>query len=89
MKTYYAIKHKKYGLLGISVTPNGDDAEFCNSTSVEFTPDNEHPWLTQDLKVLKDIIENPVPWYNSGTDRPSYSYKINDVKIIEINIDIS
>lgn len=84
--TYYALKHKKYGLLGISVSYNGDDAEFCNAYAAEFTADKENPWLTNDKETAIFLRENRAPWYNSGVSRPENPFKKEDVEIVEVEI---
>ena len=84
--TYYALRHKKYGLLGVSVTPNGDDAEFCNPASVEFSSQEENPWLTNCHETAISLRENRMPWYNSCMERPENPYKKADIEIIEVEI---
>jgi hypothetical protein len=82
MKTiYYAVKHKKYGLLGIESTSN-----VCNSCTICFTKSSDHPWLTNNLKKLNHILKHPTPWYNSSIDEPMHSYKREDLEIIEVSI---
>ena len=84
---YYALRHKKFGLLGISVTSNGN-AEFCNQYSAEFTPDDENPWLTNDKENAINLLENRTPWYNSSVYHPENPYKKKDLEIVDCEVKI-
>jgi hypothetical protein len=85
---YYALKHKKYGLLGISVSSNGDDAEFCNPSTVTLDWGNDEIWLTKDKNAVEKVLDGEgVPWYNSDISRPELgSLKSKDIEIVEVEI---
>ena len=89
---YYALRHiPSMTLLGISVSSNGDDAEFCNSLSVEFdTHHDDTPWITNRKGLIERLISDPVGWYNSDIDQPELpKHLMGKVEIIEFDIPIS
>jgi len=85
---HYALKHKKYGLLGVSISSNGDDAEFCNESTVSLSNDEENPWLSSNKANVDKVLDGKgVPWYNSDMNTPQLSmFKSKDIEIIEMEI---
>lgn len=86
---YYTLKQISTGFYPYtSITPNGDDAEFCNSTTVDlyFTEAPDVLWLAKEVPNIAKMIE--VGWYNSSIETPriSASVKITDLEIVEVNI---
>jgi hypothetical protein len=86
---YYALRHiPSKTLIGISVSSNGDNPEFCNAVSVEFdTHYNHTPWITNSKELIERLISDPIGWYNSGTEQPELpKHLIGKVEIIEFDI---
>jgi hypothetical protein len=85
---HYALKHNKYGLLGVSVSSNGDDAEFCNESTVTLSTHEENPWLSSNKTNVDKVLDGEgVPWYNSDMNHPELgSLKAKDIEIIEVEI---
>lgn len=86
--TYYALKHDKHGLLGISVSSNEDDSEFCNPTTVSLEYGQEVVWITSNKKNAEEVIDGKgIPWYNSSIERPQLgSLKSKNIEVVEIKI---
>lgn len=77
MSKLYAIQHVPSGeLLGLSVRSNGDDAEFCGDCTVELERYGESVWATTKLRQAQIVMEETIPWYNSGLDQPSLTRKL-------------
>lgn len=86
---YYTLKQISTGFYPeMSITANGDDAEFCNSTTVDlyFTETPDVLWLVKAMPDIKAMKE--VGWYNSCQETPRISdrVKITDLEIIEVNV---
>ena len=80
MNTLYALRHNKTGrLMTFTVRANGDDAEFCNSTTVEleepgYDTHNGIIWTTPSKVKADNAAVVNTPWYNSDTDSPMNRY---------------
>lgn len=69
---FYVIRHRMQDVyVGISISSNGD-AEFCNSTTVEFEVNQDKPHLFTDTTIIDKIFDGSYQceWYNSSTDSP-------------------
>ena len=84
----YGLTHSKHGLLGLCIYPNGDNAEFCNSTTV--TLEKWYPgqalYLVSDQDIALSVIDNPPEWYNSTVECPRHDYPSRDLHIYEIEV---
>lgn len=75
-------KSKKY--LGISITPNGDDAEFCNSTTVSLCS-WEPPHAFASRANAEKCLKEQVDWFNSSPQCPMQKdYDLENCEIIEV-----
>lgn len=85
---YFGLKHKKEGILGVHIVSNGDDAEFCNETSVYFSSYEQVPWLIKKKDYIEDVLKGEhVAWYNSSIEKPeNSSFKIKDLEMYEVEI---
>lgn len=83
----YALRHTSTGqYLTVSVTSNGDDAEFCNSYSAEFDTVSgtmEPIWVTQDRAHAEAAMNTDTPWYNSCVTYPQNQY-VGKLEIVEL-----
>ena len=68
---FYGIKYNG-NLLGLSVSPNHPDEDFCNSYVATLVVEDS-PWLTPYEDIAKMVISGKVPWYNSSMDQPQFS----------------
>lgn len=85
----YAIKHIPSGkFLSISVCSNGDDAEFCNDTTVQFELGSMYGvfWSTSDYSLAQKVIRESVPWYNSGIEQPMHKFPAGSLEIVTFNM---
>lgn len=77
MKTniiFYGIKDTANDeLLGVSTRSNGDDAEFCNESTVEFSIYEDMPWLTKNREDVERALAQDINWYNSSTSCPCWN----------------
>ena len=81
MLTYYGIKHRTEGVLGISCESVDDsifaDISLCTGRTA---------WLIQD-KIKAEIVRDlDVAWYNSEVERPSNRFNPNDLEIFEVEL---
>lgn len=74
--------------LGFSETSNGDDAEFCNPTSVELEENSDRVWLVKDRKDAEKAMVTETPWYNSCYQNPENPFlkKQDKLAIFEVEI---
>ena len=81
MLTYYGIKHKTKGVLGISCFPV-DDSIFAD---ISLCP-GRTAWLTQDKIKAEIVRDSNVPYYDSEVERPSNPFNPNDLEIFEVEL---
>lgn len=82
----YALRHLPTGmLLSISVRGNGDDADFCNDTSVEFelASGDDIIWTTPSIKDALAALVEDTPWYNSTTSSPQNPFA-GELELVEL-----
>jgi hypothetical protein len=90
MNTLYALRHIKTGrLMTFTIRPNGDDAEFCNSTTVELelpshASHNDIIWVTPSKYKADNAATVNIPWYNSDTDTPMNAYA-GQLEVVEFS----
>ena len=78
----YALKLKTSSkLLGFSVTSNGDDAKFCNSTTVELNAFSDDVWVATSLKAVTNAMIS-TDWYNSSFEHPLHNFKPEELEIV-------
>lgn len=84
----YGLKHKKDGILGISISSNGDDADFCNETSVHLQKFYVGGVIyLATMEDVKKTLNEDIKWYNSTSSTPCLSdYKIKDLMIFAVDI---
>ena len=85
---FYGLKHKKDGVLGVSVSSN-EGSDFCNDTTCTLQKfySGDALYLTPHLSDIKAVLEG-VEWYNSSLLRPTKSYLSKDLETFEVDIPI-
>ena len=87
-QTMYGILHlptKK--LLGFSTLSNCD-ADCCVDTQFELNLYSDNVWLVESReKAEKARIKN-TPWYNAGYSTPTNEFVPNELKIVEVILEI-
>lgn len=66
---------------------NGDEAEFCNDSQLEFSDSPYGPfWINPSKKVVEKARVTDTPWYNSAIDYPAHfnGFKSSDWKVVEL-----
>lgn len=83
----YALRHvKKDILLSVSASYNGDEAEFCNTNTVEFEDDiGATAWVTNDRAIAEAALITNMPWYNSDSERPVNPF-VGELEIVEFHM---
>lgn len=71
MDSLFALEFKGK-LVGVDITSNGDDAEFCNRTSVQLDEYSDDVWVTTNRAVAEKVIRESTPWYNSSMYSPEH-----------------
>jgi len=83
MQSLYALMHKDTKkLVGFYSTPNGDDAEFCNESTVTLYELSDEIWVTTNKEVAERVSTNTVPWYNSDYNSPKNPY-VGKLQVVE------
>lgn len=88
---YYALRLKKSKqYLGVDISYNGDDAEFCGSYScgLEKLSTSGFPHLFCNRELAEKAITHDVDWFNSSLESPMWcgAFKSRDeVEIVEIS----
>jgi hypothetical protein len=84
----YGLRGKKSGrMVGFSESSNGDDAEFCNETTVTLSIDEPSIWLVDDPQQAEWVRCNTTGWYNSDYATPNHNFKPDELETVKIHID--
>lgn len=79
----YTLRHKKEGWFAkFIVRSNGDDAEFCNDTSVELCRHGDNIWVSTSRDIAERVASASVPWYNSSVDWPEHQHA-GELEVVE------
>ena len=79
----YTLRHKKEGWFAkFTVRSNGDDAEFCNDTSVELDRYGDNIWVSTSRESAEKVASTLVPWYNSSVDSPEHNF-VGELEVVE------
>lgn len=82
----FALRHKTEGwFAGFTVASNGDDAEFCNDTTVELERYSNAIWVTTSKEVADKVAVTDTPWYNSCPESPSNRF-VGELEVVEFSM---
>ena len=86
---FFMLQHIKTGkLMGLHISYNGDDSEFCNENSVELIPYSEGVLYMSTSKEEAELVSNnSTPWYNSSSIAPTNNY-IGELRVVKFNTEV-
>ena len=72
-------------LATFSVSGNGDDIEFCNSTQVDLSQYDDAIWTTNTKTNAEYVVQTNTPWYNSTLEHPTNAY-VGKLEVVEFHL---
>lgn len=73
--TLYALRHtRSKKLVGVLVSGNDPEADFCGTTSTILDTDSSAVWVTENLDIAVRVSETSTEWYNSDHYHPENPY---------------
>lgn len=80
----FGLRNKKTGkLLGYEVKSNGNDAEFCNESTVYLEENDGNIWTCDSPKHAEYVRQFSTEWYNSSIRSPVNNYDAEDLEIVK------
>ena len=85
----YGLREKKTGvILKVNIRSN-DDQDYCNDTTVTLETYGQSDWLVDSASQAEYVRNFSTPWYNSSNDTPTHSFKVKELEVVEVVLQVS